>query len=291
MTEQHDADRLASLHRQIAELTGKPLAEIEAMGTGDMWDQLARTSLETFALGLASRHEAGQTYTLMNEGPAEQAKRGLENLNRVYAHRKLFPVLDPTVMINLWGFGGVQVHFVTFGPDDKATHRYVLMSELAEALAVHPAHADKWLHMEQEQALRAQREHDEEAGTLGWDYVLDVIDLGLDMIVDDPEAKPDRDGRRRSHASDALIEADRLLSFMTISPWNREFLDNSSALWGHAFRHAFGDKLAESPVFDSDGNAIPGKSAADFLGDTEGLTEEEAARRAIRGPGLPDDQD
>ncbi len=278
MTEQYDADRLASLQQQIADLADKPLAEIEAMSTDDMWDQLARTSLETFAITTAWRHENGQTYTLLNEGPDEQAKRSLENLNRLHAHRKLFPVYDPTRMINLWGFGGVRIHFVVFGPDDKATHRYVLLSELAEALAVHPAHASKWLRMEQEQALRSQREHDEETGTLGWDYVLDVVDLGLDMYVDDPQAKPDANGCRWSHADDALIEADRLLSFMTVSPWCKEFLDNSSALWGHAFRHAFGDKMTDSP-------------ALDLLGDTEGLTVEQAAERATRGPQLHDDQD
>jgi len=280
---------LARLHQLIADRRGVPVETIAAMTIEEMRDETALMSINTFALTVAYGHDRSEVYTLMDEGPDEQAERVVTRLLRLHEHRPLWPIHDPTHMINLWGFGGVQVHYVVFGDDGNAEYRYVLLSELAEALGVHPAKADRWLQMELNQSLQAQREKDEERGELGWECVFDVVDLGLSLIADDPEAKPDAGGLRWSHASDALVEADRLLSFMTVSPWQEEFMKNSSALWGHAFRHAFGDKLADSPVYDSDGNVIPGKSGLDFLGDTEGLSPEEAAKRALKGPSFGND--
>lgn len=284
-----EEQKLAELHQRIAESWGVSIEQVTAMSDEEMRDQISRRFIETFALNVAYGLDKGDVYTLMDYGPEEQAKRATANLLRCHDRRPLWPVSDPTTMINLWGFGGVRVHFVHFGDGDLATEQYVLLSELADALAVTPAKADKWLQAELNQALDAQREKDEERGELGWEFMFDVVDLGLSLIVDDPSANPDADGRRWSHASEALVSSDRLLSFMTASPWQEEFMKNSSALWGHAFRHAFGDKLADSPVYDSDGNVIPGKSGLDFLGDTEGLSPEEAAKRAIKGLSLGDD--
>lgn len=271
---------------RLAELTGKTVDEILAMSKDEIIDHTARTSFKNFGYLVALRHDNADGVHLMDEGPKEQGERAAAQLERFHDRISKLYQVPGDVEANLFGFGRAPVHFVTYGADGQAVEQFMLLSEVAEALAVPLHRAHEWARDDQLDAIRSQRELDEKTGVIGWDCLKDLIDLRLDMIVDDPDAKPDHDGRRWSHAGDWLISRDRLLAFMTISPWNKEFLDNAGPLFGHAFRESgLAERLKDVPTYTGDG--VPtGTSAADHLCDTEGLTVEEARDRAMRGPAL-----
>lgn len=273
------------LAAELARVTGKTVDEAMAMTKDDLIDWTARSSFVSFGLKVACDHEEAAGVTLMDEGPRAQGERAAAQLERFHDKiARLYPVDSWGIEINLFGFGQAPVHYVTFDADGKTDVQYLLLSEVAEALAVPLQRADEWARADELDAIRSQRERDEETGVIGWECLRDLVDLRLDMIIDDPDAKPDADGRRWSHAGDWLISRDRCLAFMTISPWQKEFLDNASALFGYAFRESgLGERLKDVPTYTGDGEPT-GTSAADFLCDTEGLTVEEAAERAMRGP-------
>lgn len=158
-----DQDR-QRLHAAVADMADIDVAEAAAMSDDEILDLITRHSLRTFALTVACRHEAAEGVTLMDEGPREQAERGVAALEKLHDRVHLFPAYDLTV--NLFGFG-------------------------------------------------------------------------------------------------------------------------SAPLFGHAMRTVFGDKLKEVPTYRADGTPT-GTTAYDDLFTTEGLSEKEAARRAMRGPGLDD---
>ena len=278
---------LQQAYEKIAESTGRTIAEVEAMTTEEMIDHIARTSFRTFALTVAYGHDRAPTTTLMDEGPDDQADRVLKALEKFHGVTPLFPIHDRT--INLFGFGKAEVRFATYDKDGQADEEFLLLSEVAEQLGVPLHKADAWARRDHDDALRAQRERDEERGQLGWECLRDLVDLGLWMVVDDPEVEPDAGGRRWSTAGDWLISTDRLMAFMTISPWCKEFMDNAMPLFGHAFRATMGDALKDIPTYTADGQPT-GSSAYDGLARTDGLTVEEAAKRALRGPGIHTDE-
>jgi hypothetical protein len=284
MTDNLDLHRA---YKSIAELTGQTVGEVAAMTKEQMIDHIARTEFRTFALKVTYRHGLSDDVTLMDEGPEDQAKRVTAALEKFHVNTPLFPVHDRA--INLFGFGQATVHFAAYGDDGQATEEYLLLSEVAERLGIPLHEADRWARQDQADALSAQRERDEERGQLGWECLRDLVDLQLWITVDDPEATPDAGGKRLSHAGDWLIGRDRLTAFLTISPWSREFLDNAAPLFGHAFRATMGDKLKQIPTYTADGQPT-GSNAFDGLARTDGLTVEEAAKRAFRGPGLHTDE-
>jgi hypothetical protein len=278
---------LQALHARIAVLTGRTVEAVQAMTREEIIDATVRSSFEGFGAEVAVKHERAEGVHLMDEGPAEQAKRITAALNKFHATVPLYPVRSQDISINLFGFGRASVHFVTFDEDGDVNERYLLLSEVAEQLGVPLHRADEWARQDWNDALRSQRERDEERGELGWECLRDLVDLGLNMIVDDEQANPDAGGHRWSHAGDWLISDDRLLAFLTVSPWNREFLDNASALFGHAFKNSgLGERLKDVPAYTADGTPT-GTTAYDALCDTEGLTVEEARERAMRGPSGP----
>lgn len=279
-----------AVYARIADALGKTPDEVKAMTREEMLDATARLSFRSFGINVAHRHDHADGTHLLDEDPDEQAERVTAALERFHAHTPLFPVGSQEIHINLFGFGQAQVHYAAFDDDGKATEEYLLLSEVAEQLAVPLHKADAWARRDHDDALRAQRERDEERGTLGWECLRDLVDLGLSMIVDDPEATPDAGGERWSHAGDWLISRDRLLAFMTVSPWSREFIDNAAPLFGHAMRTTMGDKLKEIPTYRADGTPTGG-TAYDDLARTDGLTVEQAAERAMRGPQLDSDTD
>jgi hypothetical protein len=290
VTGTNEMDQLAMqrAYKSIAAITGQSVGEVAAMTKDEMIDHIARTSFRTFALKVTYGHGLSDSVTLMDEGPEEQAERVAKSLTKFHATTPLFPIHDRT--INLFGFGQAPVHFVAYGDDGNATEEYLLLSEVAEALGIPLHKADKWARQDQADALSSQRERDEERGQLGWECLRDLVDLQLWITVDDPEANPDAGGKRWSHAGDWLISHDRLMAFMTISPWSREFIDNAAPLFGHAFRATMGDQLKGIPTYTADGQPT-GSNAYDGLARTDGLTVEEAAKRAFRGPGIHTDNE
>lgn len=232
-----------------------------------------------FAEALVAKHDA----LLCNEGPEEQMARVVAALDRV-SKVSLFAPMHAEVVVDLAGFGEAPVVYVTEKED------YLLLSDIAEALGWPLHKADAWARPQHGYAISDQRDRDEERGDgrLGWECLLDYIDLRLDLIEDDPEARPDAGGRRWSHSGDWLISKDRLPVLLMSSPWGKEFMDNSLPAFGHAMRNVWGDKLKDIPTVNLDGTPTGG-NAYDNMFSTDGLTEEEALRRARRGPALDED--
>ena len=232
-----------------------------------------------FAETLVAKHDD----LLCNEGPEEQAGRVVQALERV-SKVTLFAPINGSVIIDLAGFGEAPVVYVT------EKEEYLLLSDVAAALGWPLHKADAWARLQHGYAISDQRDRDEERGDgrLGWECLLDYIDLRLDLIEDDPEAKPDAGGRRWSHSGDWLISKDRLPALLMSSPWGKEFMDNSLPAFGHAMRKVWGDKLKNIPTVNLDGTPTGGNAYDDFFR-TDGLTEEEARRRARRGPALDEE--
>jgi len=231
-----------------------------------------------FAERVVAKHDA----LLCNDGPHEQTPRVIEALERINAVKRLAPFPAGT-FIDLAGFGEAPIVYVT---EDE---EYLLLSDVAESLGwpLHKAH--KWAQLQEDFAIRDQRVHDEERGDgrLGWECMLDYIDLRLDLVMEDPEAKPDALGGRWGTAGDWLISRDRLPLLLMSSPWAKEFMDNSLPAFGHAMREIWGDKLRDIPTYGADGATTGGNAYTDMFS-TDGLTKEEALQRARRGPALGD---
>ncbi|TDC47654.1 hypothetical protein E1281_25985 [Actinomadura sp. KC345] len=288
MTATDDRD-LPALHARLAEILGKTVEEVEAMTREDIIEATARISFQGTGLEIANRFEAADDIHLMDEGPREQAARITERLTALHDREPLYPVTLQKVTADLFGFGRAQVHFVTQDGDDdgRPDAQYFLLSELAEPLGIPLHKAHEWAQREDVDALRAQRERDEERGFLGWDFMNDVIDLGVWLTVPDPEARPDADGKRWSTAGEWLVSDRRLLSLMTASPWSHEWFENSRPLFAHAMlASGLAAKLEDVPTYRTDdGEAVPtGDTLGDHIReDAAQMSVQEAVRRAMRG--------
>ncbi|MGW1278043.1 hypothetical protein ACWD4V_13965 [Streptomyces tsukubensis] len=234
-----------------------------------------------FATRLVARHEDH----LLDYGPEEQAANVVKALNRLAPVGLLAPLHEGDLVVDLAGFGKAPVLFVSDEDD------YLLLSDLAEALGwpLHKAHA--WAEDQNGFAIKDQRDADEKRGDglLGWERMRDFIDLGIWATVENPDAEPDGLGGRWSHIGDWLISRDRLPLLLSCSPWGKEFMDNTLPAFAHAMRAIHGDKLKNIPTY-VDGEPT-GRTAYDDLFTTDGLTEEEALRRARRGPVVDFPQD
>lgn len=157
-----------------------------------------------FAAKAVARHDNREGERLLNCGPQEQVDYVASKIQRFDKSTPLTRVKD--MEENLDNRGAVPVHFM------HGETRYLLLSEIAEAVDWPIQTAVKWATQEAEFALRDQREADEERGDglLGYDCMRDYIDLGVDSFIDDPEAKPDGGGQRWSQTGDWLISHRRL---------------------------------------------------------------------------------
>lgn len=229
---------------------------------------------------LAASIVTANEHHLLNDGPADQIGRIIKALTKFNGHTPLAPVAG--VRVDLAGFGTAPVRFA--GPEDTS---YLLLSEVADALGWPIWEACKWARRQFLFDVEAQREQDEEDGTLGWECLRDLTDLGLWCNVDNPEAKPDGGGRRCSDYGDWLISDGRLMLAILDSPWGKEFMANARQAFRHGFQHASGNSdLANLPTVDSDGRPT-GITLADAM--QPNVSEEEAIQRARRGPGLPEE--
>lgn len=232
---------------------------------------------------LAERLVEKNDSRLFNDGPAEQAEHITKALARIDQVAPLTPVTDTD--IDLAGFGTAPIIF-TATLDDRRVD-YMLLSHVADELGWFMPRAHDFAEHEASYALEDQRTEDEERGDgrLGWGRMRDYICLNIDLIVDDPEAKPDAQGKTWSSYSDWLVSRDRLSHLLASSPWSKEFMDNVMPAFSYSMREIWGDKLKQVPTYS--GNGVPtGSSLYDALCDTGDLTEEEALQRARRGPSL-----
>lgn len=241
-----------------------------------MIQQTHEQSFEEFAAQLVQRNEEH----LIDYGSEEQVARVVTHLERFSRQFPLRPVHGTS--IDLAGFGQVPVRFET----DE--YPYVLLSEVAKELGWSLPSALRWAEKDHGFALYEQRDQDEQRGDgrLGWECLDGCVDLGLVTVLEDPEAKPDRYGGRWSSGGDWLISHDRMYALMLDCPWGREFRDNimpalrrnAHQIWGRLFQ----DVRVQGP----DG-LVTGDDAVDTLFKrSDGLTDEEALRRARRGPSL-----
>ncbi|MCW2899809.1 MAG: hypothetical protein JWO67_2074 [Streptosporangiaceae bacterium] len=227
---------------------------------------------QRFAAEVVRKHDEH----LLDYDADEQTDRAAKRLTHFHKTTPLIPVVN--TVIGLAGFGEVDSRLTS------AWDQYVLLSDTAEALGMPLHKACDWAELQHGYALRDQRDADEERGDgrLGYECLRGYVDLGLSLVLDDPEAKPDASGRRWSFAGDWLISHDRLPALLSVSPWGKEFMDNSMDAWSHAARRLFGDKLRDAPTYGPDGTPTGGDAYTDLFR-TE-LSEEEALRKARRGP-------
>lgn len=232
-------------------------------------------------LGFAERLVAKNDDRLFNYGPGEQTPMIVRAMERLHRISPLTPA-DDTV-IDLAGFGEAPLLYRT--ADDEPVE-YLLLSDVAEALGWFMPRAHAFAEKMASFDLEDQRRTDEERGDgrLGWDRMRDYIRLDIDLISDDPEAKPDANGKHWTDYTDWLVSRDRLPALLTASPWSKEFMDNTMPAFGFAVREAWGDKLREILTYRTDGT--PSGNAYDDLFPADGMTEEEALKRARRGPAL-----
>ena len=221
------------------------------------------TPLQTVDL-IAREFLARPDVTLVDYSEEEQLTLVAERTRRIMVNTPLWPVCDKKV--DIAGFGTADV--VLKGKEDE----YIVLSPAAATLGMSHQRARAWAEQEIIEAIRDQREMDEENedGHIGYECLRGCFDLGLSTIVDDPEAKPDADGRRWSLTGEFLISTDRLIPLILESDWREEFWGNARDLMRHAFQDSFG-----------------ATSLGEFL--KPELSKDEAIRQARRGPALGGD--
>lgn len=199
-------------------------------------------------------------------------------------------------VINLFGFGTVPEVLTEVDLETGVVKPagYFWGHDAAAALGWDGAKFTEWAESQRKFDLIAQRSEDEESGALGWDCIrhhpmgLHVWQGGRsseDHYVDGQMRGP----IMRYWGDLYLIHSDRVMSLMSASPWSAEFMSNLIPLmaWGMK-RSGLEENARDVPTY-VDGAPTGGTLADMFARDREGITEEEAARRAMRGPVLDTD--
>jgi hypothetical protein len=219
---------------------------------------MSNASFEMFIGGIVHRHD----HQLFNYGPEEQIAYGVEALTHFAKTTPLRPAYGK--YIDLAGFGQADIVY------ESDHDEYLLLSDVAAQLGVPVWKACEWARQDHLWAVEDQRRLDEERGDgrLGYECLRSLVDLRVHFIEwDVPDAKPDAQGQRWEDFGEWLIARDRLPAFILASPWAKEFMDNTMAHMAHVARKVWGHGFGG-------------------LFDTEGMTEEEALRRATRGPNV-----
>ncbi|MEV8610088.1 hypothetical protein AB0383_19550 [Amycolatopsis sp. NPDC051373] len=134
--------------------------------------------------------------------------------------------------------------------------------------------------------LSQQRDADEEAGVIGWDY-LSHLPMEVQAWHGEHDCPSSGRGEEMRWWGDLwLIDTGRIMALMSSSPeWGREFMDNAIPLMARAMLETNSDGAEAVPAYTGDGQTA-GTLADMFERDTLGLTPEELGRRAMRGPAL-----
>ncbi|MCP2168113.1 hypothetical protein [Goodfellowiella coeruleoviolacea] len=195
--------------------------------------------------------------------------------------------------LNLFGYG--TVHEVLSGSEG---HGYFWGHEAANALGWDQAEFAKWSEEQWHWDLVMQREADEESGTLGWDcihhYPMHVNVWQGEGNSRDHYVNGVMQGPIMRYWTDLyLISTDRLMGMMMSSPWGEEWFESVKPMLSWGFKKSgLEDLLSGVKTYTDDVNSLgevetreTGGSLGDSIArDREGVTEEEAIRRAFRGP-------
>ena len=229
-----------------------------------------------------------------------------DKLTPIMIREHALPVslLPDAPMINLFGYGHVRQVLTKFDPETgHATNDgFYWGHEAAAVLGWDGAEFAKWCDAMRSFDLAEQRHRDEETGTLGWD-LLRWHPMGVSVWVGDDTSNDhyvngSMSGPIMRYWADLyLIDTDRILAMMSGSPWSKEWMAAVIPLMSHAFKHSGLEELAKDvPSYQRRENSlgevsteVVGTLADLFARDREGITEEEAIERAMRGPVLPDD--
>lgn len=228
-------------------------------------------------------------------GISEQTRE--EFVERVAATVRRLQSLHPGLtvgdrLIDLFGHGHVS-EVLTNGDTS-----FVFGHEAQDVLGWDPGEFDRWARHEYLCDLEAQRERDLESGELGWDCI-GHWPIGVSVWCGEGRSDDhcDEHGAMtgpilRNWCDIYLISTDGLLNLMMSSPWGKEFIESARPLLAHGFTSSgLTDLLGEVPTYDSTGNPTGRTLADEMAKGTEGLTVEEAVRRALRGPSVPGGDD
>ncbi|MET7989840.1 hypothetical protein ABZU76_02915 [Amycolatopsis sp. NPDC005232] len=205
--------------------------------------------------------------------------------------------LSITQELNLFGFGKITQVLTRYDAATNALDRDGLIwsCDLADALGWNPADLAELCRREYLWETSEQWEIDRKNGAHDPKWTPKFTPMGVSVWhgpgSSDEHYGPDgmmRGPILKNWQDLYLIDTDRILMLMTHSPWAREFMTNAKPLLSHAFEQSgLADLFADVQTLrHSDGEMVEtGESLADaFAEDRAGITEEEAARRAMRGP-------
>jgi hypothetical protein len=202
--------------------------------------------------------------------------------------------------IDLFGYGKVREVLTEVDLDNRTfgVHGYLWGHEVAEALGWDAAEFAKWALDQWRWDIVSQRDEDVETGVVGWDCI-----HHHPMHVSVWQG----DGCSSEHCDDGgmmsgpilrywadlyLIHTDRVMSMMLSSPWGKEWMNSVKPMMAYAFKHSgLEDKAKDVPTYRHRENSL-GETETEVTGsladmiaeDRDGYSEEEARRRAFRGP-------
>lgn len=210
------------------------------------------------------------------------------------------PSAGSGTLIDLFGYGKVRE---VLSPPSRAAaedgvHGFFWGHDAAEALGWDTAEFIKWCQRERAWELDDQRREDEESGVVGWGC-LNIFPLGVEVWQGEGDSRDHHvngmmSGPIMRYWGDLwLVSTSKILPMMSSSPWSREWMDSvipmmAFGLQASGLEEQIGGLGSYSARTNSLGETTfepTGRTLADhFAADREGYTEEEAIRRAFRGP-------
>lgn len=214
---------------------------------------------------------------------------------------------DSQRKLNLFGYGKArevltEVDGLDTGVPEFGAHGYLWGHEVAEALGWDAAKFQEFAHLQWTYDLMSQRDADLESGVVGWQcmrfHPMHVSVWQGDGRADDHYTGGVMRGEINKYWCDLwLIHTDRLMLMMFCSPWSTEWFEATKPMLSYAMqRSGLEDQIGGVKSYTTRENALgetetveTGRTLADaFAEDREGITEQEAIERAMRGPVLPE---
>lgn len=225
-------------------------------------DSTASPTARVLAAGMLVRF---RDKGILNDTPEEFVETAGRNLDRLLQARPGLDISDN--VFNVYGYGYV-VEILADG--DRG---YFFGHDFAEALGIDAASFGKLARGEHMSDLWTQREEDERNGTLG-NECLRWWPLGVTVWTGEGTAEEHADehgtisGPVMGNYTDVWLVDSTLITYLAmLSPWGEEIQKAAEPMWAHGMRKSGLGNLA------------------DVLGSKDhGVTEDDAVRRALRGP-------
>jgi hypothetical protein len=200
-------------------------------------------------------------------------------------------------LLNLFGYGDV------FEVLKSETTSFMFGHDFAAALNWDAAQFNRLIRQEYLFDVEQQREHDVETGTVGWNcfnYWPARVSVwsGDGLSKDHYDSTGSMRGPIMGYWTDVwLIDTSRLMYLMMLSPWGKEFFEAARPMmaWGFTKSGLLGG-AKDVKTYTTRVNALGEPEAVEtgttlagaITDDRQGLTEQEAIARAMRGPVPPD---